>query len=473
MCWHDGNNDMSTALFTSGQAAAAINARHLGDAASTVLRVNTDSRNVLPGDLFVAIKGERFDGHDFVAAALRQGAVAALVSADFAADELELGADKSLLQVQDSVLGLGQLAAWWRSRFDLPLVGVTGSNGKTTVKEMLASILTQRFGAAAVLATIGNLNNHIGLPLMLLQLNQHHRCAVLEMGMNHFDEIRYLTGLAKPDVALVNNAGSAHLEHLGSIAGVAQAKGEIFDGLAAHGVAIINADDTFVGYWRGLNSGRRVLCFGLEDADVYARSIEVLPLTSQFELVSPAGCVAVQLNIPGQHNVRNALAAATAALALDVPLADIAQGLASYTGTKGRLQAKRAASGALLIDDTYNANPDSMKAAVDVLTLLPEPRILVLGDMAEVGTEAAQRHADLGFYAKQVGITQLWATGDAMRQAVERFGEGAHWFEDHATLAAALRPSLTPDATALFKGSRFMAMEQVLQAVSATDKGAL
>lgn len=458
---------MTAPLFTLAEAAAALQGTQRGAGTVPVMQVNTDSRTPAAGDLFFALRGERFDGHDFVPALLAGPAAGCVVARAFADRMAELPAGKGVIIVEDPLAALGHLAAWWRRRFTLPLVAITGSNGKTTVKDMTATILRQSAGPQAVLATQGNLNNHIGVPLMLLRLNTGHRYAVLEMGMNHFGELHHLSQMAQPTVALVNNAGAAHLAHLGSVAGVAQAKGEIYSGLVEDGIAILNADDAFADDWRNLNAGRRVLAFGLVNADVCAQAIEAGLLSSRFTLVHGADRADVTLPVPGLHNVRNALAATAAALAVGVPLAACAAGLGAYGGTPGRLQAKRAHNGALLIDDTYNANPDSMRAAIQVLAALPAPRLLVLGDMGEVGDDGPAQHRALGEAARQAGIESLWATGTAMQAAVSGFGPQGHWFADHTALAAALQAQVSPECTVLLKGSRFMHMETVVNALQA------
>ncbi|GAB3261998.1 UDP-N-acetylmuramoyl-tripeptide--D-alanyl-D-alanine ligase [Chitinimonas naiadis] len=451
--------------------ATALQATLRGQGASAYTRVSTDSRDIQPGDLFVALVGERFDGHDFLAAVLAQGAVGALVQAGHPA-LAQLPADAPLVEVDDTLAALGKLAAFWRSRFTLPLVALTGSSGKTTVKEMIAAVLRHKAGNDAVLATSGNLNNHIGVPLMLLRLRAQHQYAVIEMGMNHFGEIAYLSNLAAPTVALVNNAGTAHIEYLGSRAGIAQAKGEIFERMADQACAVINLDDEFAEYWSSLNKTRQQIGFGLKQGQVKAANLQSEALQSRFTLQTPAGEAPVELKAPGLHNVRNALAAAAACHALGLSAGEIAAGLAEYAGTKGRLQQKQAASGALLIDDTYNANPDSMHAAMDVLAALPAPRYLVLGDIGEID-DVATRHAELGQYARSKGLEQLYATGKGMRHAVDAFGAGGQWFATHAELIAALAPRLGADAAVLVKGSRFMRMEQVVAALAATEsKGA-
>lgn len=456
---------MEAALATGGTALGG-NPRLEG--------VSTDSRTIASGELFVALKGERFDGHDFVAAAAGRGAAAAMVGQDWAG-----GGETALplLAVADTRLALGYLGAWWRARFDLPLVGITGSNGKTTVKEMTAAILRAQARAdgldpeLAVLATAGNLNNDIGLPLMLLRLHASHRAAVIEMGMNHPGEIAYLTRLAQPTVALVNNAQRAHLAGLGGVAGVAHAKGEIFDGLRSGGTAVINADDPFCPLWREMNAGRRTLTFGFDaSADVRGRA-DTMALGSVLAIEAPQGTVEVTLAVPGLHNARNALAAAAAALAAGATLAAVSAGLTSFAGVKGRLQVRRAAAGAVLIDDSYNANPDSVRAAIDVLAATPGRKILVLGDMGEIGGQAGQFHDEIGGYAKSQGVDQLLALGEMSELAARNFGTGGRHFGSPDALLAALRPELGADTVVLVKGSRFMRMERVADAI-ATDAGA-
>ena len=340
------------------EAAQAVNGRVVGaDVAFDA--ISSDSRAIQSGDLFVALRGERFDGHDFVADCLQRGAVAALVDRQWNA-----GAAGPLLVVEDTRLAMGTLASYWRGKFDIPVAAVTGSNGKTTVKEMLASILRENSAEDAVLATQGNLNNDIGLPLTLFKLQASHRYAVIEMGMNHPGEISYLTRLAKPSVALVNNALQAHLEGLGSVEAVAHAKGEIFEGLADDGTAIINADDKFASLWKQLAAPRKIMTFGLSaEADVSA-DYHLEADSSAITLKTPSGSVALRLPVPGLHNVRNAVAASAAALAIGVSLSAIVAGLQSYGGVKGRLQRKPGKQGATIIDDTYNANPASMRAAI-------------------------------------------------------------------------------------------------------------
>jgi len=444
------------------ETAQALSAKLQGKPELAYTRVTTDSRDIRAGDLFIALKGERFDAHDFVAQAFAQGAVAVMV---------ERAIDGDCIIVEDTLQALGALAGYWRAKHaHQPLVAITGSNGKTSLKEMLASILAAHAGNSDLVhATKGNLNNHIGLPLTLLGIRPEHRFVVAEMGMNHFGEIDYLTHIARPDVAVVNNAGAAHLEALGSVAGVAKAKGEIFAGLVNDGVAIINSDDEFASLWRDLAASHAQISFGLQDAEITAEQIELQATGSAFKLATPLGTVDVTLAVPGLHNVRNALAAAASAIALQIPLAEIAKGLSAWGGVKGRLQAKQASNGAKILDDTYNANPDSMRAAIDVLSAIGQSTaqntVLVIGDMGEVGEDAAERHAEIGAYAREQGISALLATGEQMTHAVNTFGEGAQHFADKADLLRALNELLTPQSQVLVKGSRFMRMEEIVNAL--------
>jgi UDP-N-acetylmuramoyl-tripeptide--D-alanyl-D-alanine ligase len=459
------------------QLSEAARALHAGVRGTDVAisSVSQDSRSLAPGALFVALRGERFDGHRFLAQAAQRGAAAALV--DEAGSGIgDRGSSDSLplLVVPDTRKALGLLAKYWRTRFQIPVVALTGSSGKTTVKEMLALVLREACAEAlpqssipgpqsCVLATRGNLNNDIGVPLMLLELRPHHRYAVIEMGMNHAGEIAWLTGLAQPDVALVINAGRAHLEGLGSQEAVARAKGEIFDGLTRNGVAVINADDRFAVLWRELAAQHRVVTFGVDAPADVAATYALSGVASQIVLTTPLGTAPVPLQVPGLHNVRNALAAAAAASALDIEPQTIAAGLARFAGVKGRLQTKRALHGATLIDDTYNANPDSVCAAISVLAAAPGTRLMVLGDMGELGATAPELHAEIGTFARNAGIDQLFTLGDLSQQAARAFGSGARHFPRIEELLAEIENRLAPDVTMLIKGSRFMRMERVVQ----------
>ena len=469
-------------MMTLSEAAAMLGVAFAGTDAE-VRRVCTDSRTIQPGDLFIALRGAKFDGGLYAVKALQQGAVGAVLDAKQAPDVMQA------IRVDDTRLALGELAAEWRNRFSILMIAITGSNGKTTVKEMLASILRASIPPLAptgdavtnastpvdpVLATEGNFNNDIGLPLMLLRLTASYRYAVLEMGMNHVGEIDYLTRLARPDVALINNAQAAHVGMLGSVEAIARAKSEIFNGLGAQGIAVINADDKHAPMWRDANVNRRVLSFGLNaEADIrgdyQAGAASSDHYGSAFTIITPDASIAVQLQVPGKHNVRNALAAAAAALALDIAPAHIRVGLANFVGVKGRLQKKPALHGSTFIDDTYNANPDSVLAALKVLATRPGKKILVLGDMGELGAEAATLHAQMGLAARLAGVEKLFTLGDQSREAVAAFGQGGMHFERIQELLADLENELTADTTVLVKGSRFMQMERVVMSFVAQD----
>lgn len=442
------------------EAAFALGVSHRGED-TLFTAVGSDSRNVCPGELFVALRGERFDGHQYLAAAQAAGAVAAMVDVAGAALAPQ---GLPLIVVNDTGRGLTQLAHAWRSRFALPVLALTGSSGKTTVKEMLALVLREAAGDT-VLATQGNLNNEIGVPLTLLRLRATHRHAVIELGMNHAGEISRLTRLVRPHVALINNAGRAHIEYLGSEEAIARAKGEIFEGLDAEGIAVFNADDVFAALWEKLSNKNRYLQFGLTRfAEVRAR-YKLLPLHSVVHFDTPGGTLSATLDVPGLHNVRNALAACAAAIALDIPVAAIAAGLSRYGGVEGRLQRKAVRGGATLIDDTYNANPESTRAAIDVLAHAPGPRLLIVGDMGELGRSAAACHAEIGAYAHGAGIEQLYALGAQSAQTAAAFGPGARHFSDVDALVMAARAQLAAGGTVLVKGSRFMRMERVVDAL--------
>lgn len=446
------------------QAAQALKARMEG-ADVHFTAVSTDTRSIAQGDLFIALKGENFDGAKFVADALKNGAVAAVVNAQgYERIRSILDSQSPILVVDDTRLALGQLAAHWRKQFDIPLVAITGSNGKTTVKEMLAAILRTATGdEESVLATKGNFNNDIGMPLTLLRLRATHRYAVIEMGMNHPNEIDYLTRIAQPEVALVNNATGAHLQGLGSVEGVARAKGEIFAGLSTGGTAIINADDAFAALWRSLAGAHRIIDFALEHPAAVKGEWKVQGYGGALQARTQAGLLQAKLQVPGEHNALNALAAASAALALQVPLATIAKALEGFGGVAGRLQRKQALQGATLIDDTYNANPSSMHAALEVLAQADGKRVFVLGDMGELGNDAAQFHQEVGIAARELGIERLLALGPLSVGAVQEFGAGAQHYDSIEALQTALNKELDAQTTVLIKGSRFMKMERVVQ----------
>ena len=471
-----------------GQLGRAIGGRAHGEAAR-FSGVATDTRTLAEGDLFVALKGERFDGHAYVVEAFKRGAAAALVS-----HEVPGAGAMPHVVVDDTRLGLGRLAADWRARFAMPVVALTGSNGKTTVKEMLAAILASHSGRREdVLATEGNLNNDIGMPLTLLRLREHHHYAVIEMGMNHAGEIDYLTRIAQPTVALVNNAQRAHVGILGSVEAIARAKGEIYAGLKPSGIAVVNEDDDFAPYWKKLNSpspsgaqgvergvgegrgeggatvSRRVVTFGLsERADIRGTSAG-----GQLRIVTPADAFAVTLQVAGEHNLRNALAACAAAHVLEMPPRAMQEGLAGFTGVPGRLQRRRGAAGGWVIDDSYNANPESMKAAVQVLAVERARKVLVMGDMGELGDSADAMHREVGTFARERGIDALYTLGAASRHAAEGFGSGARAFDDVAALIVEAKREAAAGATVLVKGSRFMQMERVADALAERESHAV
>jgi UDP-N-acetylmuramoyl-tripeptide--D-alanyl-D-alanine ligase len=444
-----------------------------GDGDVVVLRVHTDSRSLQAGDLFVALRGERFDGNEFIAQAQSQGAVAVLCEASGAAAAQAAGL--SALVVPDARTALGELAAGWRAQFALPVVAVTGSNGKTTVTQMVASILRAQAGDAA-LATQGNLNNDIGVPLTLLNLRAHHTLAVVELGMNHPGEIAWLARIAQPTVALVNNAQREHQEFMGTVQAVAEENGAVLSALPANGVAVFPADEPYTALWATLAGARRTSRFAMQGADVSAAMVLWQAGAWQFTLQSAQGTVPVRLHIAGRHNVKNALAAAASALAAGVPLATVAQGLQAFEPVKGRSRALSLRAGKLsLVDDTYNANPDSVRAAIDVLAELPGPRLLVLGDMGEVGDLGPQFHAEVGGYAAECGIDALYTLGELSVHADQAFGRGVH-FADMAALQAEVAARWTDFASIVVKGSRFMKMERVVETLvqqEETEKGAV
>ena len=443
---------------------AVLDARLVGaDAAFTA--VSTDSRKIEPGQLFIALTGPNFDGHNYLAAVAAKGAVAALVEREVSGGELPQ------LVVADARVALGQLGALNRQAYQGPLAAVTGSSGKTTVKEMLASILRAGLGGP-VLATRGNLNNDLGAPLTLLELAPQHVAAVIELGANHVGEIAYTVGLTQPQVAIITNAGIAHVGEFGGPDKIIEAKGEILEGLAASGTAILNLDDKAFTVWQQRNGSRGVLSFALRNsaADFYTSELaRDARGCVAFTLQSPAGSARIQLNLLGEHNVANALAAAAAAHALNVPLVGIQAGLESLQPVKGRAVAQLATSGARVIDDTYNANPISMCAAVDILAGFSGRTVLVLGDMGELGEWAEQGHRDVGAYAAGK-VDTLYAVGPLMAHAVAAFGPQGHHFADQASLIAAVLHE-SAGSSILIKGSRSAAMENVVAALCGKDHG--
>jgi len=436
--------------------------------------VSTDSRTVQPGDLFVALSGENFDGHEFVLRAAEKGAVAAIVKQQ--ADNNTSVLPLPLIKVKDTLLALGQLAAYWRRKFTLPLIAVTGSNGKTTAKEMIAVILRKKVATTSpsdhfverVLVTEGNLNNAIGVPQTLLRLRSQHVYAVIEMGMNHAGEINYLTRLAKPGTAVITNASAAHIAVLGSTKAIACAKGEIFAGLDQQGTAIINTDDEYADLWCLLAQNKRIISFGLaKNAQVSATYRSDL-LANKITLKVPEGVAQVTLQVPGKHNVLNALAAAAVAVDLGIDKQIITLGLEAFSGVGGRMQKKNGLHHATIIDDSYNANPASVQAAIAVLAALPGKKIFVFGDMSELGKQAVDFHQHIGEQTQLAGIDQLFTFGELSAYASTKFGANAQHFQHIENLATAIKQQLGSDTTVLVKASRFMQMERLVKKIEAT-----
>ncbi|WP_343638688.1 UDP-N-acetylmuramoyl-tripeptide--D-alanyl-D-alanine ligase [Roseateles sp.] len=453
-----------------------------GDPSTPLLRVHTDTRSLRAGDLFVALRGERFDANDFLAQARDAGAAAAIAERGLA----EAGLPGLL--VPDAKAALGLLSQAWREQHHLPVIAVTGSNGKTTVTQMIASILRAWLGEAAMLATEGNFNNDIGVPLTLLRLRQDesvwHRAAVVELGMNHPGEIAPLAAMTQPTVALVNNAQREHQEFMHTVEAVARENGAVIGALGAAGVAVFPAEDPCAPVWQELAAGRATLTFALQgQADVMARAQWVAPTDASaaqgaaghwaIEVLTPAGTIPVALAMAGQHNVRNALAAAACTLAAGAPLAAIREGLQAFKAVKGRSALQTAlwqGRRVTLIDDSYNANPDSVRAAIDVLAELPGPSWLVLGDMGEVGEQGPEFHREVGAHAAGQGLAALWTAGAAAREAASAYGAGARAFDSVGELIAALKDAPQVQ-NILVKGSRFMKMEQIVAALQSGGPG--
>ncbi len=422
--------------------------------------VSTDSRKAAVGNLFVALRGEHFDAHDFLHEVAAKGVAAVVV--EHAPPDLKVPA----IVVPDTRVALGEIAHYWRRQFSIPVIGVTGSNGKTTVKEMIAAILTAAYGPEHCLATRGNLNNEIGVPLTVMRLDAACRAAVIELGMNHPGEIAVLSAIARPTVGLVNNAQREHQEFMASVEAVALENGAVISSLAIDGVAVFPADDPFTTLWRRYaNSAgqRKIVTFGFSsDADISC-TYQVNQFGSELQVTAGARQFSVSLAAAGVHNVRNALAAVACTLAIGIDADAIRRGLESFAPVSGRLQRKSARNGALVIDDTYNANPDSVRAAIDVLAQAAAPRVLVLGDMGEVGNEGRRFHEEIGAYANERGIDHLFTLGDLARYSSSAYGPGARHYDDIEALQHTLDAMLTPVSSVLVKGSRFMKMERVVQ----------
>lgn len=440
-------------MFTLTEIVSALNAT-LNGTDVQFTSCSTDTRQLRPQAIYIALVGENFDGHNFIQQAQAKGAVAAIVSKN-------VKTDLPTLRVHDTRLALGDLAYLWRQQFDLPIIAITGSNGKTTTKEMLKAIFSQHH---PVLATKGNLNNDIGVPLTLFGLNGEHRYAIIEMGANHMGEIAALTEITKPTCAIITQCAPAHLEGFGSIEGVAKAKGEIFSNLPSDGIAIINADDKYAKLWHDLATSHQIKTYGLTNqADVTAKNIILQNASSNFTLQTPIGDIEIELPLPGQHNIMNALAASSGALANNCTLQTIQQGLKSMLPVMGRLQIIK--SKITLINDTYNANPTSLKAALQVLSNNSAPHWLALGDMGELGTDSIKFHQQAGQLAKEFGVEKLWTIGDISQHATTSFGEGSQHFTNHTDLVQSILTQLPSSATLLIKGSRAMQMEKIVQAL--------
>jgi UDP-N-acetylmuramoyl-tripeptide--D-alanyl-D-alanine ligase len=447
--------------FSMAEMAARLDGELLGDNV-TIGSVSSDSRTLQPGDLFVALTGPNFDGHEFAAMAAARGAGALLV-------RRPVKVALPCLRVADTLRALGMLAAAWRARAEAQVIAITGSNGKTTLKEMLASVLGR---VGSVLATKGNLNNEIGVPLTLTRL-QDEAFAVIELGANHPGEIDYLTRMTRPDVAVLNNAGRAHIEGFGSLEGVARAKAEILHGLDAKGIFVCNADDQFADFWRALARPRRILSFGIGgSADVSSREAAELvwddvTFTSRFAVSSPAGKFDVSLRLAGRHNQRNALAAAAASIAVGADSTSISAGLAAVQPVSGRLCPVGGYRGARLIDDSYNANPDSLTAAIEVLAAAPGRQTLVLGDLAELGRESGKLHAEVGQLARTAGVDRLLTCGIDSAAASAAFGSRARHYRQQQALIDELARSIDSEDSILVKGSRAARMETVVNGLRA------
>lgn len=444
---------------TLADIAACVAGELLGDDAC-IEGLSIDTRTLQPGQLYVAIAGKHFDGHDFTAQAQTQGARAVLV-------HKKVSTSLAQLIVNDTHLALAQIAHAWRERMMPCVVGITGSNGKTTSKEMLASILGI---SEPVLFTQGNLNNDIGVPLTLLRLQPEHRYAVIEMGANHVGEIAYTSHCAKPDVALITNVGAAHLEGFGSLDTISKAKGELLESLSPEGTAILNADDAFFPYWQRLAQPRKITTFGLSAlAQVSAEQITVHGnahhFVTQFMLCVDEKKIAIHLPLAGRHNVLNALGAAAASLALGISLAQIKDGLEKMTPVKGRLQKQLGHLGCTIINDTYNANTTSLKAALEVLVQCEGEHWVILGAFGELGSESDRLHSEMGEMLKAYHVKQVFAVGEKMQHTIEAFGENGHYFTSHEALLAALLPRLTGHETLLIKGSRAQRMENIATAL--------
>lgn len=454
----DTTNSFSMSL---DEITKILSAEMLGENIN-VKGISTDTRTIKGGELFIALKGPNFDGHNFVKQALDNGAVACLVEEQVDADHFVI--------TNNTHQALGLLAKAWRQKFTKPVFAITGSNGKTTVKEMIASIVNQQQKA---MATYGNLNNDIGVPLTLFRLNETFSAAVIEMGANHADEIKYLTNIVLPDIAIITNVGSAHLEGFGSLDNTAKAKGEVFKYMSKSGFAIINADDDFADYWKSISTQHNVLTFGIKNkADISADISKWLSgdADSKLSVTTPKGDCEINLKLLGEHNVLNALAAISASIAANISLEQIVKGLENLNPVNGRLQMKSGLNKSRVIDDTYNANPTSLRAALNVLKTFSGKRFLALADMGELGENTEELHKDAGIYAKETGVDSLYSYGKLAAKAAQEFGKNGFSYEKHDDMIEALQNELSQDVTLLIKGSRSMHMENVVNALTVAER---
>ncbi|MFM7482511.1 MAG: UDP-N-acetylmuramoyl-tripeptide--D-alanyl-D-alanine ligase [Candidatus Methylopumilus sp.] len=445
---------------TLNQIKKIVGGKFQGDAAllkKRIKRISINSHDIQKGDLFIGIKGEKFDGDMFASEALKKGAVAVIVSSKQAAL-------KNKIQVKTGREALGKIAQYWKAQSKIPLVAITGSNGKTTTKEMVASIVSTHLKSKnKLLVSQGNYNNDIGLPLSLLNIEKTQKCAVVEMGMNHKGEISYLSKIARPDVAVITNIAEAHIEFFGSKKGIAKAKSEIFEGLKKGGIAIINRDDDFYSLMKNAAQTKNIISFGLDkNADVYLYKT----LKDISHIRTPKGQIDISLKLQGEHNLKNALAAIASSIALKIPLKTIKKGIEAIKPVQGRLEVKKGLNGAMLIDDTYNANPESMKAAIDVLSNQEGHKILVVGDMGELGKKAAQYHASIGTYINKKKISDVVGTGPLTKHTINKCSGDAKWFSNKKDLIKYVKSKIKKDSSVLVKGSRFMKMEEVVKGLT-------
>jgi len=445
---------------TLNQIKKIVGGKYQGDAAllrKRIKRISINSHDIQKGDLFIGIKGEKFDGDMFASEALKKGAVAAIVAS-------KQEALKNKILVKTGREALGKIAQYWKAQSKIPLVAITGSNGKTTTKEMVASIVSTHLKSKRrLLVSQGNYNNDIGLPLSLLNIKKTQKCAVVEMGMNHKGEISYLSKIARPDVAVITNIAEAHIEFFGSKKGIAKAKSEIFEGLKKSGIAIINRDDDFYSLMKNAAQTKNIISFGLDKkADVYV--YKTLKDISQIH--TPKGQIDISLKLQGEHNLKNALAAIASSLALKIPLKTIKKGIEAIKPVQGRLEVKKGLNGSILIDDTYNANPESMRAAIDVLSNQEGHKILVVGDMGELGKKAAQYHASIGTYINKKKISDVVGTGPLTKHTINKCSGDAKWFSNKKDLIKYVKSKIKKDSSVLVKGSRFMKMEEVVKGLT-------